>query len=41
MDVEVQRARRTEARRHDWLEIADRIATVIRERIATGEASAS
>jgi glycosyltransferase involved in cell wall biosynthesis len=41
MDVERQRARRTEARRHDWSEIADRIAAVIRERIAAGEALAS
>ena len=40
-DVERQRARRTEARRHDWSEIADRIAMVIRERIAAGEAIAS
>lgn len=40
MDVERQRARRAEARRHDWSVIADRIAAVIRERIATSKAVA-
>lgn len=33
-------ARQAEARRHDWSTIADRIAAVIRERIATREAAA-
>ncbi len=37
-DADRERARRAEARSHDWSAIADRIATVIRERIADGEA---
>ena len=40
MDADRQRARRAEARSHDWSAIADRIATVIRERIAEDEARA-
>lgn len=40
MDAEHQRVRRAEARRHDWSVIADRIAGVIRERVAAGEAAA-
>lgn len=38
MDPERQGQRRAEARRHDWSVIADRIATVLRERIAQREA---
>ena len=40
MDADRQRARRAEAQSHDWSAIADRIATVIRERIAEDEARA-
>ncbi|MGH7646538.1 MAG: glycosyltransferase [Gemmatimonadaceae bacterium] len=40
MDAERVRVRRAEARRHDWSVIADRIAEVIRERIAAGGAAA-
>lgn len=39
-DADRERARRAEAKSHDWSAIADRIATVIRERIADGEARA-
>jgi glycosyltransferase involved in cell wall biosynthesis len=39
MDAERVRVRRAEARRHDWSVIADRIAGVIRERVAAGEAA--
>ena|SRR5579862_5530050 len=37
-DADRQRERRAEARSHDWSTIADRIATVIRERLAAREA---
>jgi len=40
MDPARQRARQAEARRRDWSAIADRIATVLRERIAEVEARA-
>jgi glycosyltransferase involved in cell wall biosynthesis len=40
MDAERQRARRAEARQHDWSVIADRIAAIIRDRVADGEAAA-
>jgi glycosyltransferase involved in cell wall biosynthesis len=40
MDADRQRERRAEARSHDWSMIADRIATVIRERIAESETRA-
>ncbi len=39
-EAERQRARRAEALRHDWSVIAERIAAVIRERVAAGGAAA-
>lgn len=40
MDADRRRERQAEARSHDWSVIADRIATVLRERIAEEEARA-